>query len=153
MSVWRRVVGLGSGAVLVASTLVAGGCGQTRERSLCPVYGDFLAARQEVLEITPAAARASSAAAVVEDYLVSIARLAEVTDGRYHTAVADLEAAVADVLRTLEGVDPDEDPATWEPLIEESAEDARSAADRVEDLIDPQCSSGGDQGSEQERGS
>ena len=82
---------------------------------------------------------AASPAAIILAYYDTIRQLRETTDGRYSAAVDDLDVAVADALRTLESVDADADYTTWSPLVEDEFQVAREAADKVEELINPQC--------------
>ena len=83
---------------------------------------------------------------MADDYLDSVRRLQEAADTRFTVPLNDLEAAAADVLRTLESVPDDEDHATWAPLVEDSLEDAANAAVTVVDAIEPQCPQTGAEG-------
>lgn len=126
-------------ALVAAAATVPAACGDSDEQSLCVVYADFVTARAAVQAVDPTAQTAGQAAEIVEEYLDTVQQLRETADGRFRAAVDDLDAAVADGLRTLESVDDEADYATWAPLVEDSLEDAQDAAQRVEELINPQC--------------
>jgi hypothetical protein len=130
----------GAPAVAVVAVLaVLAACGDTEDRSLCPVYQDFRDARAEVAAVDPTAETAADLTDIADRYLATVRQLREVADGRFTDAIDTLDAEVADVERTLAGVDPDARYATWAPLIDDSIADAGDAADRVEELIGPQC--------------
>lgn len=122
---------------LLMTAVVA--CGNVEERSLCRAYDDFLAAREEIRTVDPTSVTAAEATDLVEEYVSSVRALRETTEGRFDTELDRLEAATRDILVTLESVDADEDYATWAPLVEESFDDARDAADRVVEIVDIQC--------------
>jgi hypothetical protein len=128
----------GVGLVAVAGVGLAA-CGDTEERSLCNVYGDWLDVQAEVEELDPTQATAEDAAGVAQDALDVTRRLREVDQDRYGEPLESLEFALQDVLRTLESVPDDADYDTWAPLVDDSVEDAVLAAERVQDLIDPTC--------------
>lgn len=134
-----------SGA-LVAACLVlvatATACGDTEDASLCVVYGEYLSVVQPVLDADPTGATAAEAATAVEDVLASVRHLRAVTEGRYAAPVDALEATLDDLRRTLRSVDGDADYATWQPLVEDSIDDANDAAARVADEIGPVCAPG-----------
>jgi hypothetical protein len=114
-------------------------CGDSEEQSMCPVFEEYLEARAAIQAVDPTSATAAGATEAVEEYLGAVQRLRETTDGRFAEAVDSLETVVADALRTLESVDDDAEYETWAPLVEDSFEDANDAAERVEELISPQC--------------
>ena len=114
-------------------------CGDSEEQSMCPVFEDYLEARAAIQAVDATSETAAGATEEVEEYLGAIQRLRETTDGRFAEAVDSLETVVADALRTLESVDDDAEYETWAPLVEDSFEDASDAAERVEELISPQC--------------
>lgn len=114
-------------------------CGDSDEQSMCVVFADFEAARAEVQAVDPESVAAAGAIDAIQEYYDTIRQLRETTDGRYSAAVDDLDVAVADALRTLESVDADADYTTWSPLVEDEFQVAREAADKVEELINPQC--------------
>lgn len=122
--------------------LAVAGCGDAEERSLCRVYDDYLGAKQAVDELQPVRATAGEVEAVVEDALGVVRNLGQVADSRYTAEILSLEAALEDVARTLDSIDEDAAYATWQPLIEDSVEDARRAAARVAELIEPSCQPG-----------
>ena len=106
---------------------------------MCTVFADFEIARAEVQAVDPESVAAAGAIDAIQDYYDTIRQLRETTDDRFSVAVDDLDVAVADALRTLESVDGDADYTTWAPLVEDEFQVAREAADKVEDLINPQC--------------
>jgi HAMP domain-containing protein len=122
---------------MVALFLTA--CGESAERSLCASYEQFLEAGEVIRSVDPESETAAEAIDEIEEFQSSVAQLRETTDGRFRSAVDDLDAAVADVLRTLQGVDPDEDYSTWAPLVADDVETAQAAAAYVVELIAPQC--------------
>jgi hypothetical protein len=126
-------------ALLAAAGAAFGACGDTDERSFCEVYEEWLAVKDEVEALDPTGATAADAADVAEDALDVTRRLREVDQDRYGEPLESLEVAIQDVLRTLESVPDEADYDTWQPLVEESVEDAVLAAERVEELIDPTC--------------
>ena len=126
------------GGTLIALSVVPLGCGDSEEQSLCEVYTEFLAARANVQGLEPTDLTAAAAADVADDYLSTVQRLRE-TDTSNDAAVDDLEMWTQDLLRTLESVEDDADYATWAPLVEDTLEDVSKAADRVEELLKPQC--------------
>jgi hypothetical protein len=125
--------------VLALLTVALVACGDTEEQSLCPVYEEFLVARDKVAAVVPSAETAADLRGIAEAYLAKVRQLREAADGRYSDPIDALEVAVADVVRTLESIDADAPYATWAPLVEDSVEDARDAGDRVEELIGPEC--------------
>ena len=126
----RRMTAVTVTALLFMGALAA--CGRIEDQSMCSVYEDFLAARVTVQEIDPTAQTAGAAAEVVRDYLDAVNRLEETVDGRFGTELDTLEAAVDDILVTLDSVEPGEDYSTWAPLVEDSVNDATDAAVSVE---------------------
>lgn len=134
-----RRASMGLLALVAAAIAVPAACGDSDEQSLCNVYADFVTARAAVQAVDPTQQTAAEATEIVEDYRDTVQRLRETADGRYRAAVDDLDVAIADGLRTLESVDDEADYATWAPLVEDSFEDAQDAAQRVEELINPQC--------------
>jgi hypothetical protein len=132
----RRLLGA---CVVAAFVTVPLACGDSEEQSMCPVFEDYLEARATIQAVDPTSATAAGATEAVEEYLGAVQRLRETTDGRFAEAVDSLETVVADALRTLESVDDDAEYETWAPLVEDSFEDASDAAERVEELISPQC--------------
>jgi hypothetical protein len=129
----RRHVG-----AIVAVLAVLSACGDQEERSLCDAFAVWTEARATINAIDPTAEDAATYADDVDDYLSAVDALRETADSRYRAAIDDLDAATADVLRTLESVG-DADASTWAPLVEDSIEDATIAAERVIELIGPQC--------------
>jgi len=129
------------GGALAIALLAVGpvACGDLEDQSLCRVYEDFLVAREETAAVDPTAQTAAELTEIADTYLATVRQLREATDGRYVEAIDALEVAVTDVVRTLDSVDPDEPYATWAPLVDDSIDDATDAADRVEELIGPQC--------------
>lgn len=148
----RRRLALMLAATGVLAVAVTGaGCGRQDERSLCPVYDDYLQARAAVRDAAVTPRSADAAIEVIDDYAASVRALAAVTDGRYHTAVADLDAAVGGVRLTLEGVrglEDADDLDVMARLLDDAVEEARSAGDRVVELIGPQCDASGAAGTE-----
>lgn len=132
----RLAVALVSGAV--ACALLAA-CGDAEESSLCTVYAHYLAVVQPVLDADPTAATAADATDAVTDVLAAVQQLRQASDGRYAQAVDDLETVVDDLRRTLESAPADAEYAVWQPLVDDTIEDALRAHDRVVELIDPVC--------------
>ena len=129
-------------AAVLALASVTSACGDTDEVSLCPVYRQYLAVVGPVLDADPTAATAADAAQAVEDVLGAVRSLRAVTEGRYAAPVDELEATLDDLRRTLASVDGSADYATWQPLVEDSIDDALDAAARVDEEIGPGCSPG-----------
>lgn len=123
----------------MVSVLGLSSCGDTEETSLCTVYATYLATAQPVLDADPTAATAADAAAAVADVLDAVQQLRQASDGRYAQAVDDLEAVLDDLRRTLESAPSDAAYEVWQPLVDETIEDALEAHDRVVELIDPAC--------------
>jgi hypothetical protein len=119
--------------------LVLVACGESAERSLCPSYEQFLVAREVIRSVDAESATAAEAIEEIDEFRSSVLQLRENSDGRFRSAVDDLDAAISDVLLTLESVDPDEDYSTWAPLVEDDVETAQDATARVAELIAPQC--------------
>lgn len=128
-------------AVAAIGPVLLAACGELAERSLCTSYEQFLVSREVIRSVDAESATAAEATEEIEAFQSSISQLRENTDGRFRSAVDDLDAAVSDVLRTLDGVDPDEDYSTWAPLVADDLETAREAAAYVAELIAPQCAS------------
>lgn len=117
-------------------------CGESEQSSLCPVYRQYLAVVQPVLDGDPTAATAADAAQAVDEVLGAVRSLREATEGRYAAPVDELEATLDDLRRTLASVDGSAEYATWQPLVEDSIDDALDAAARVDEEIGPGCSPG-----------
>lgn len=128
-------------AVLVLATVTTA-CGDTDQASLCPVYREYLTVLQPVLAADPTAATAADAAQAVDDVLGAVRSMREVTEGRYTAPVDQLEVTLDDLRRTLASVDGSAEYATWQPLVEDSIDDALDAAARVDEEIGPGCSPG-----------
>ena len=128
-------------AVAATGTLLFGACGDVEERSLCNSYEQFLVSQEVLRSVDAESETAAEAIEDIEEFQASLAQLRENADDRYRSAVDDLDAAVSNVLRTLEGVDPDEDYSTWAPLVVKDVKAAREAAAYVSELIAPQCAS------------
>jgi hypothetical protein len=119
--------------------VVAIGCGEQEERSFCTVYDEWLDVKREISTLDPTEETAQEAEDVATEALDVTRRLREVEQDRYGDQLETLEDQLQDVVRTLASVPDDADYATWEPLVEESVEDAVDSAQRVQDLIDPTC--------------
>ena len=128
-------------AVAATGTVLLGACGDIEERSLCNSYEQFLVSQEVLRSVDAESETAAEAIEDIEEFQASLAQLRENADDRYRSAVDDLDAAVSNVLRTLEGVDPDEDYSTWAPLVVKDVKAAREAAAYVSELIAPQCAS------------
>lgn len=115
------------------------GCADVEEQSLCTVYAQFESDVANLAQVVVADGTAGEAADSVEAVLGQVRHLRAVADTRYADALEELERSVDDLLRVVESIDEDADAATWEPLVEDSAEDARFRASVVQDLIDPVC--------------
>jgi hypothetical protein len=138
----RSSSGCRSAAVIAAAAAVAfalPACGDQEDASLCTAFGEYLEARAQLQEIEPTNLNASQAADIAENALHGVRRLQESADGRYGQSLFELEAAVNDVLLTLESIPDDADVATWRPLVEDDVATAGDAATVVEDSIEPSC--------------
>jgi hypothetical protein len=131
-------------AAAIAVGVMAGlaGCGEQEERSLCAVYGSYRADIDALSGIDPSVATTEEVSAALDAAIGSVRQLSEVADARYVQHITDLEAALLDVQRVVDSQDVGEDPSTWMPLVEDSLEDATSAAARVSEAIDPSCEPG-----------
>ena len=109
-------------------------CGDIEDRSLCPVYEDFLAQRAVVQGIDLDSTSAAEAAEVAEDYLERCCDCRRsprpTTRQPARQRLEDWRSATS--LATLESVPDDADSSTWEPLIEDDLEDAADAAVTVD---------------------
>jgi len=131
----------GSAALVcgLAAVVALGGCGQPEEQSLCAVYADY---RETVVAVESADASTATAVQVAEAVdatLLRVQHLGEVADYRYAEPIEALESSLQDASSVLDSVDPDADYATWQPLVEDSLEDARVQAARVNQAIQPSC--------------
>lgn len=130
------------GTILLALLTVSGvplACGDQEDRSLCSVFERVVESRAVVAALDPQQATAGDAAKLAEEHQKLVEQLQQVTDGRYASAVADLNVAITDLRNTLESVDPDADYATWAPLVEDDLTAVRDASAHVESLIEPGC--------------
>jgi len=135
----RRLLTAGLIGVLIAAPLAA--CGESEEQSTCSVYAEFLVAREKIRAVIAGDPSTLDSIDAVEDYLSVIQRLRE-TDSRHSQAIDELEVAVQDGLRTLESFDDADDDAqysTWAPLVADDLEQAAKTADRVVELLTPDC--------------
>lgn len=130
----RRLIG-----ATATIPLVLAACGDPAERALCPSYEQFLESREVIRAVDPESESAADAIDEIETFRSSVRQLRENTDGRFRSAVDDLDASISNVLRTLATVDADADYATWAPLVADDVETAQEAAARVDELIAPQC--------------
>lgn len=128
-----------TGSLLFALLLLAAACGDVDERALCPSYEQFLAARDALASVDPESESAAEAIEDIEDFQASVAQLRANADDRFRSAIDDLDAALADVLRALGTVDEDADVAVWAPLVADDVETAQEATAQVVELIAPQC--------------
>jgi hypothetical protein len=130
---WRVAVGsLGFVAAVAA-------CGEPEEQSLCTVYAEFQETVRRVDEVDLDQVTAGEAADFAEDAIGTVRHLGDAADDRYADQIEQLETTLDDLLRVLASVDEDADAATWQPLVEDSVEDAQDAAARVSELIGPSC--------------
>ena len=130
----RRMIGAAAMVPLVLAS-----CGESAERALCPSYEQFLVSREVIRSIDAESATAAEAVDEIEAFQSSVRQLRENTDGRFRSAVDDLDVAISDVLLTLTSVDPDADYSTWAPLVVDDVETAQEATAQVAELIAPQC--------------
>ncbi len=126
-------------ALLWLVPLLLTACGETAELALCPSYAQFEVAREAIRSVDAESETATQAAVEIEAFQSSVHQLRENADGRYRSSVDDLDDAISDVLRTLEGVDADADYSIWAPLVADDIETAQNASARVSELIAPQC--------------
>jgi hypothetical protein len=128
--------------VIATSLAVAiAACAEPEEQSLCTVFDRFQEAAAQLEQVAVDGGRAGEAAEGVEQVLGQVQHLQAVADNRYATELNQLEDALDDLLRTLESIEEDADASTWEPLVEDSAEDARQAAGVVVGRIGAVCGS------------
>lgn len=125
--------------IALALAVSAAACGDPEDQSLCTVYDSYLTSLGRLVALDPNAAPADALTEALEDTIRSVRHLGQVADSRYTDSISTLEVALEDVLRVVEVQDPDADPSTWRPLVEDSAEDVRDAAFHVSELIDPSC--------------
>jgi hypothetical protein len=138
---WVRRVILGVASV---GMVIASGCADVDEQSLCTVYADFQSAAADLQQVVVGDGTADEAADSVDAVLGQVRHLRAVADTRYADQLDELERSVDDLLRVVESIDEDADAATWEPLVEDSVENARFRAAAVQDVIDPVCSPAAD---------
>jgi hypothetical protein len=124
----------------------AAACGDIEDQSLCQAFDEYLATAAVVQASDPAATSASEAADLAQEYLDRVQRLQEISDDQDSIALVTLEAAVNDIVVTLEAVPEDADDSTWEPLIDDSYDDAADAAVTVRDQLATQCPGSGEEG-------
>ena len=114
-------------------------CGDSDEQSLCAVYADFVTARAAVQAVDPTEQTAAEATEIVEDYRDTVEQLRETADGRYRAPVDDLDvgdrrrvanARIRRRRRRLRHVG---------AARRRRLRGAQDAAQRVEELINPQC--------------
>ena len=122
---------------LVAS-LSLGACADADESSLCPAYGDVLAA-VAALPADPSAVNAEQAADAVEEVRASADQLAAADDGRHAVEIAALAVSLDDLERTLRSLDPDAAASTWEPAVEDSTDDVADALVALGDALAVEC--------------
>jgi hypothetical protein len=133
MARWALAAG---GLAVVAGTAA---CGDLEEQSLCTVFADYVSAVASIDEVDLEQVSAGEAEDFVDDLIGTVRHLGDAADDRYSDQIEQLETALEDLLRVLEGVDEDADASTWQPLVEDSVEDAEQASARVIELIDPTC--------------
>lgn len=128
-------------APVLGLALLAGmaACADPEDQALCPAYERFLDAATTLESVSLDGSTAGEAADRVEVVLGEVRHLDSVADTRYGDQLDQLETALDDLLRTLESVQEDADAATWQPLVEDSVEDARHSSLVVTELIDPVC--------------
>jgi len=133
----------GHSTALVASALLLVGltaCDDQKEQSLCAVWADeFVTAEAAIDAVDPTTATAAQMLAVVNPGLAAVRHLREVADNRYEDQINTLEFSLEDVQRTLESLDDEADYSIWQPLVKDSADDARDAAAQVSSLIAQSC--------------
>jgi hypothetical protein len=128
------------GMVAVAGVaLLSASCADPEEQSLCTVYDRFQEAAAALDDVTLDGSTAGEAAERVEQVIGQVRHLDAVADTRYNEQLDRLEDTLDNLLRVLESVPDDTDSATWEPLVEDSADDARHEARVVTELIAPVC--------------
>lgn len=130
----RAAIGVVAGLALLATA-----CGDSDEQSLCDVYANYLVSRDAVRDLDITELGTEESADIVDNYVDSVEQLRATADGRFSDAIENLRLAVKDARSTLEAVEPDADPETYVPLVEDALQDVREAADRVQELLDPQC--------------
>ena len=125
------------GAACLLTGLVA--CGDIEDSSLCTVWVRYEEAVASLEGLSLDGSTAGEAAERVEDVLGQVRHLDSVADTRYSQQLDELEESLDNLLRVLESVEEDADSATWEPLVEDSVEEARIDGAAVSELIEPAC--------------
>jgi hypothetical protein len=131
---------IGVAALLVSA--VAAGCGEQRESSFCEVYVSYLETVTPTLDADPTGVTAAEAEEAVEEAFDAARRVREVADSRYAAAVDALIELLDDLRRTLASFDDGEAYATWEPLVQDTIDDAVIAHERVVGLVGESCGTG-----------
>jgi hypothetical protein len=129
---------LAAGGLAVVPGVAA--CGDIEEQSLCTVFADYVSAIASIPdEVDLEQVTAGEAEEFVEDLIGTVQHLGDVADDRYTDPILQLETALEDLLRVLAPIDDDADVSTWQPLVEDSVEDAEELSAQVIELIDPTC--------------
>jgi hypothetical protein len=126
-------------AVTAGLTALTAACADPADQSLCTVYDRFQEAATQLRDVNLDGSTAGEAAERVETLIGQVRHLDAVADTRYNDQLDRLEDSLDNLLRVLESVPDDTEPATWEPLVEDSAEAARHEARVVTEVIAPAC--------------
>jgi hypothetical protein len=138
MRTGRATVAL-TAAFTVAVAVGLTACADPEDQDLCTIYARFEEAAASLQQVDVDGGRAGEAAEAVDQVLGQVRHLDSVADTRYSVQLERLEDSLEDLASTLASIDEDADAATWEPLVEDSAEEARTGAAVVRDLIAPVC--------------
>jgi len=138
MNTWGTVVRRGIVIAVALSSTVAA-CADPENQSLCTVYDRFQETAANLETVSLDGTNAGKAADRVEDLRGRVRHLDAVADTRYSDQLDQLEDALDNLLRVLESIPEDADPATWQPLVEDSADEARRESLVVIGLIEPAC--------------
>lgn len=87
----------------------------------------------------PTSATAADALEAVDDLRDAVVGLSANADGRYVEPIETLESSLDDLHRVLVTAPADAEYATWQPLVEESIDDASDAVARLDELVGSSC--------------
>lgn len=126
-------------AGVIAICAVLSACVDHDQQALCPAFAEYVTIADEIRAADPTGATAQDVRDDVELVRAELAQLRAVADQRYRAPIDELDRLLADLGRTLNSLQDDDEYSTWEPLVDDTLDDVAIADARLRRAIDPAC--------------